>query len=169
MSKIKSLLQLDQKVIINASQEQVWNVFNDQSLLSKWTTDVQRSHYKYQMAKEGEVRKNDCIVNGKEGTITTRCIYLQGYELAEFVVEDDSFGMNKMLGNVSFASVFRKVNTHKTEFVMKSYYKPNNLFSKLLNGLVIRPKMKKEVKIMLNGLKDFVETGQINMKNPINQ
>ena len=33
MTKLKAPLQLDQKIIINASPEKVWEVFNDQSLL----------------------------------------------------------------------------------------------------------------------------------------
>jgi uncharacterized protein YndB with AHSA1/START domain len=44
-TKLIAPLQLNQKVVINAPKEKVWEVFNDQSLLSKWTQDVQTSHF----------------------------------------------------------------------------------------------------------------------------
>jgi uncharacterized protein YndB with AHSA1/START domain len=43
MTQLKAPLQLDQKIIIEAAPEKVWEVFNDQSVLSKWTQDVQSS------------------------------------------------------------------------------------------------------------------------------
>jgi hypothetical protein len=121
MTKLKAPLRLDQKVIINASVEKVWEIFNDQSLLTKWTQDVQNSKFDERMASPGQLRKNECIVNGKKGTIETRCVYMKGKDRAEFIVEKDSFGMTNMLVDMSFASEFRKIADEKTEFSMLSH------------------------------------------------
>jgi len=168
MTKLKAPLQLEQKIIINKSAQKVWEIFNDQSLLTKWTQDVQKSHYEEKMASLGQLRKNECIVNGKKGTIETRCVNMTGKDRAEFVVEKDSFGMTKMLVNMSFAAVFRKVNDNQTEFSMLSHYSPKNFLLKLMNPF-IKKKMGKEVKIMLTGLKNYIEKGETNKLNPINQ
>tara|TARA_R110002033_G_C3888881_1_gene238636 strand:+ start:910 stop:1416 length:507 start_codon:yes stop_codon:yes gene_type:complete len=167
MTNLKAPLQLDQKIIINTSVEKVWEVFNDQSLLTKWTQDVQKSTFVERMASPGQLRKNECIVNGKKGTIETRCVGMTGKVRAEFVVEKDSFGMTKMLIDMSFAAEFRRLNDNKTEFSMLSYYSPKNFLLKLMNPF-IKKKMKKEVEIMINGLKIYIETGETNKLNPIN-
>lgn len=168
MTKLKAPLQLDQKIIINKSVEKVWEVFNDQSLLTKWTQDVQNSKYDEKMASVGQLRKNECIVNGKKGTIETRCVAMFGKDRAEFVVEKDSFGMTKMLVDMSFAAEFRKIDDNKTEFSMLSHYSPKNFLLKLMNPF-IKKKMGKEVEIMINGLKSYIETGETNKLNPANK
>jgi len=167
-TKLKAPLQLSQKIIINAPKEKVWEVFNDQSLLTKWTQDVQHSEFDEKIASSGQLRKNKCIVNGKKGTIETRCVAMNGKDRAEFVVEKDSFGMTKMLVDMSFASEFKVLQTNQTEFVMLSHYMPKNFLLKLMNPL-IKKKMGKEVDIMLQGLKEFIETGKPNLLNPINK
>lgn len=168
MTKLKAPLQLDQKIIINKSPEKVWEIFNDQSLLPKWTQDVQKSHYIEKMASVGQLRKNECIVNRKKGTIETRCVNMIGKDRAEFIIENDSFGMTSMLVGMSFAAEFRKISDDKTEFSMLSHYSPKNVLLKLMNPF-IKKKMGKEVEIMLTGLKNYVETGETNKLNPINQ
>ncbi|NMH89069.1 SRPBCC family protein [Flavivirga algicola] len=168
MTKLTAPLQLDQQIIINATPEKVWTVFNDQSLLTKWTQDVQYSQFEQKMAAPGQLRKNECIVNGKKGTIETRCVSMTGQERAEFIVEKDTFGMTKMLQNMSFAAEFHSLDSNKTKFVMKSHYKPKNFLLNLMNGF-IKKKMGKEVDIMLIGLKNYIEKGAVNKLNPINQ
>jgi len=168
MTKLKSPLQLDQKIIINKSVEKVWEIFNDQSLLTKWTQDVQNSQFEERMASIGQLRKNECIVNGKKGTIETRCVNMTGKDRAEFIVEKDSFGMTKMLLDMSFAAEFRKIDDNKIEFSMLSHYSPKNFLLKLMNPF-IKKKMGKEVEIMINGLKNYIEKGETNKLNPINQ
>ncbi|MFY0689318.1 MAG: SRPBCC family protein [Cyclobacteriaceae bacterium] len=168
MNKLESPLQLDQRIKIKASPQKVWEIFNDQELLPKWTTDVQKCHYESRMASIGQVRSNDCIVNGKKGTIRSRCIDLQPRTLAEFKVEHDTFGMNRMLREIGFVAIFNDAEGSETEFVMQSHYQTKNLFIGLMNPL-IRRQMAKEVDNMLEGLKEFVESGQPNLKNPINQ
>ena len=168
MTKLKSPLQLDQKIIINEAAEKVWEIFNDQSLLTKWTQDVQDSQFDERMASVGQLRKNKCIVNGKLGTIETRCVNMIRKDRAEFIVENDSFGMTKMLVDMSFAAEFRKIDEKKTEFSMLSHYLPKNFLIKLMNPF-IQKKMGKEVEVMITGLKYYVEKGEINKLNPINK
>lgn len=168
MTKLKAPLQLDQKISINASVAKVWETFNDQSLLTKWTQDVQNSHYENRMASPDQLRRNECIVNGKKGTIETRCVDMTGKDRAEFIIEKDSFGITKMLVNMSFAAEFRKISNEKTEFAMLSHYTPKNFLLKLMNPF-IKKKMGKEVEIMLDGLKNYIENGETNKLNPINK
>jgi len=168
MTKLKAPLQLDQKIIISESVNKVWEVFNDQSLLTKWTQDVQSSQFENRMASPGQLRKNECIVNGKKGTIETRCVDMDGKDRAEFVVENDSFGMTKILLDMSFAAEFRKISAEETEFTMLSHYTPKNFLLKLMNPF-IKKKMGKEVEIMIEGLKNYIENGVTNKHNPINK
>lgn len=168
MTKLKAPLQLDQKIIINSNREKIWKIFNDQSLLTKWTQDVQNSNFENRMASPGQLRRNECIVNGKKGTIETRCIDMKGIDRAEFIVERDSFGMTKMLVNMSFAAELRKMSDEKTEFAMLSHYTPKNFLLKLMNPF-IKKKMGKEVEVMLDGLKNYIEKGETNKLNPINK
>jgi uncharacterized protein YndB with AHSA1/START domain len=168
MSMLKSPLQLDQRIIIQAKPEKVWELFNDQSLLSKWTCDVQHCHYERRMAQVGQVRTNDCIVNGQSGTIRSKCLLLRPFEKVEFEVEHDTFGMNRYLAGIGFAAIFKDVGVGVTEFIMQSHYLPKHLLVKMMNPIV-KLKMSKEVDLMLEGLKNFVEHGQVNLRNPINQ
>lgn len=167
-TKLIAPLQLDQRIVIEAPKEKVWEIFNDQSLLPKWTQDVQISHFEEKMSSPGQLRKNECIVNGKSGKIETRCVAMFGTDRAEFCVENDSFGMTKMLLNMSFACELKKISETETEFAMLSHYSPKNFLLKLLNP-IIKKKMEKEVEIMNNGLKNFIETGKPNLLNPINR
>lgn len=168
MTKLVAPLQLDQKIIINATKEKVWEIFNDQSLLPKWTQDVQVSHYAQRMASPGQLRKNECIVNGKKGTIETRCVEMMDMDRAEFIVEKDSFGMTEMLTNMSFAAEFKILGKQQTEFSMLSHYQPKNFLLRLMNP-IIKNKMGKEVELMLNGLKHYIEKGETNKRNPLNK
>lgn len=161
-------MQLNQKILIEAPKEKVWRVFNDQSLLSKWTEDVQSTTYDQKMASPGNLRKNICIVDGKKGQMETRCLALFGKDRAEFQVERDTFGLTKMLKNMSFAAEFHQISEHKTEFVMQSHYSPKNFLVRLMNPF-IKKKMARAVDIMNMGLKEFIETGKPNMLNPINR
>ena len=167
-SRLVAPMQLNQKIIINAPKAQVWEVFNDQSLLPKWTHDVQSTTYDDRMASPGNLRKNNCIVNGKVGKIETRCVAMSGKDRAEFVVEHDTFGMTKMLLNMSFAAEFHALENNKTAFIMQSHYSPKNFLVKLMNPL-IKKKMGNAVNIMNLGLKNFIETGEPNKLNPVNR
>jgi hypothetical protein len=120
------------------------------------------------MASPGQLRKNECIVDGKKGTIETRYVAMFGIDRAEFSVEKDTFGMTKMLLNMSFAAEFIEITPNKTEFIMQSHFSPKNFLLKLMLPL-IRKKMGKEVDVMNHGLKKFIETGEPNLLNPINQ
>ncbi len=60
-TKLKAPLQLDQRIIIKAPKEKIWEIFNDQSLLPKWTQDVQVSHFDEQMSSPGQLRRNECV------------------------------------------------------------------------------------------------------------
>lgn len=168
MSKLKSPKQLDQGVIIHVPIERMWAIFNDLSLRPKWTGDVQKINYANKMTTVGETAITHCLVNGKNGTITTRCLALHPTERGEFLVEKDTFGMTRMLENMSFVTEFKSITENTTEFRMHSHYKPRNFFLKMMNGF-IKKKMGKEVDLMLKGLKNFSERGQVNLSNPINQ
>jgi len=167
-TKLIAPKQLDQRVVIKNPKEKVWEIFNDQSLLPIWTHDVQVAHFDEKMASPGQLRRNECIVNGKKGIIETRCLAMFDINRAEFCVENDSFGMTKMLINMSFAVEFKELSKYETEFVMQSHYTPKNLLVKLMNPF-IKKKMAKEVDIMINGLKHYIETGEPNLLNPSNR
>ncbi len=168
MTKIKSPEQLDQAIIIHASIDKAWNMFNDLSLRPKWTCDVQQINYTHQMATVGETAVTTCIVNGKRGTIETRCLALDPKRRGEFSIDKDTFGMSKALSQMSFATEFLFLNANTTEVRMLSHYRPKNFIIKIMNKF-IKKKMAKEVNLMLIGLKNFIETGQTNQLNPINQ
>ena len=168
MTKLKSPIQLDQAVVINVPIEKAWNIFNDLSLRPKWTCDVQKINYTNQMVTVGEAAVTECIVDGKEGKLTTRCVSLNSQQRGEFIVEKETFGFSKMLKDISFAVVYKSIDENTTEVGMQSHYQPKNFLLKIMNGL-IKKKMGKEVDLMMNGLKDFMETGQANLLNPINK
>lgn len=168
MTKLKSPKQLDQAYIINVPIDKAWNIFNDLSLRPKWTCDVQKINYNNQMTTVGDAAVTDCIVNGKEGKLTTRCVSLSPNQRGEFIVEKETFGFSKMLKDISFAVVYKSIDENSTEVRMQSHYQPKNFLLKLMNGF-IKKKMEKEVDLMMNGLKDFMETGKANLLNPINK
>lgn len=168
MTYLKSPKQLDQAVVINVNIETAWNIFNDLSLRHKWTCDVQSIKYTHRNTIVGEAAITDCIVNGKKGNFMTRCVDLIPTTRGEFVIEKDTFGIQKALIDMSFATEFKEIDENVTEFRMQSHYQPKNFFMRLINGL-IKKKMGKEVDLMLNGLKVFMETGKTNPLNPINQ
>ncbi|MBI1266162.1 MAG: hypothetical protein GC193_01900 [Cryomorphaceae bacterium] len=167
MTKLLSPKQLDQSVVINVPSEKAWHIFNDLSLRPKWTCDVQKIHFSNQMTTVGDVAVTECIVNGKSGKLTTRCVDLKPPYRGEFIVEKETFGFSKMLKDISFAVDFKSLGENKTQITMQSHYQPKNSLVKLMNRF-IQKKMGKEVDLMMNGLKVFMETGQANPLNPIN-
>lgn len=168
MTKLLSLKQIDHGVVINVPSEKAWHIFNDLSLRPKWTCDVQKIQFSNQMTTVGEVAVTECIVNGKAGKLTTRCVHLNPPYRGEFVVEKETFGFSKMLKGISFAVDFKSIGENKTQVTMQSHYQPKNFLIKLMNGF-IKKKMGMEVDLMMNGLKVFMETGQANELNPINR
>ena len=168
MTKLKSPKQLDQGVEINVPIAKAWDIFNDLSLRPKWTCDVQKIHYSNQMTTVGESAVTDCIVDGKEGQLTTHCLALNPNKCGEFAVIKETFGFSKMLKDISFAVDFKSLGENKTKVTMQSHYQPKNFLLKLMNGF-IKKKIWKEVDLMMDGLKVFMETGKANPLNPINQ
>lgn len=168
MSKLKSPKQLDQGVIVHVPKEKMWAIFNDLSLRPKWTCDVQKIDYLNKMTTVAETATTHCLVNGKKGTIMTRCLALNPTERGEFLVENDTFGITKMLENMGFATEFKSIDENTTEVRMHSHYNPRNFILKMMNGF-IKKKMGKEVDLMLEGLKNYSESGQVNLLNPVNQ
>jgi hypothetical protein len=148
--------QVTLTVEVAADQAAIWGVIADSSLLSQWAGVVRDVTY-LGLGEEGVGMTRLCNVEfgGRTGTMTERCVEFIPTRRASYVVDDDTLGFKRMLLDYGFTITLDPRSDRATGLRIDTYYTPRNPLYALLNGLVLRRRMRKVVDDLLQGLKQI--------------
>jgi uncharacterized protein YndB with AHSA1/START domain len=151
--------QIERSTIINAPAEAVWEVLADSRLLPEWAPVVDEVT-ECSIAGEavGEVRHCTANLAGKSGRMVERCIEFTPITRIAYVVEEESFGMRKMVDHYGFAINLESDGSEKTRVTLETHYTPRNPMYGLLNRLTMRRQLERVCEQIVGGLKTFSES-----------
>lgn len=154
--QLQGTKQLDREVSTALAPERVWAVLMDARLLPRWAGPVDRiESCDLEGERVGTVR--DCRVHlgGRAGRIVERCVGLIPGQAIAYAVDDDSFGMSRMLAHYSFMISTAAGEAGATRLRMETYYTPRNACASVMNALVLRRRFRGVVDELLAGLVRF--------------
>ena len=76
-----------------------------------------------------------------------------------FRIYEDSFGIDKMLGDVGGKMELEKVSSSKTRFIFTFYHRPKSLLGWIMNPMIKIDQKKNRLKA-LKSIKSYAETGK---------
>src|SRR6266496_3307305 len=135
-----SILQARNEAVINAPIGKIWAIITDINLLPKVNPGVLSASGR--MDRQGEIRTCEFNNRGRKGTMTERLIELVPEKKTVWTIESDTMGMGKMLKDPRFCFYLEKLGDDKTKIINESYYEPANLMAKVMNGLMMKKKMR---------------------------
>ncbi len=151
-----SKLQARNEAIIDAPVNKVWGIITDINLLPKVNPGVISA--KGTMDKQGETRTCEMDNKGRKGIMTERLIELIPEKKTVWTIEEDTMGMKKMLSNTRFCFYLEKAGDNKTRIINESYYQPNTLMAKIMNGLMMKKMMGRIQEKILSNIKHLAES-----------
>ena len=89
--------------------------------------------------------------------MTEKLIELVPEKKTVWTIESDTMGMSKMLKDPRFCFYLEKLDDNKTRIINESYYQPANLMVKIMNGLMMKKKMRKIQGQILSNIKSLSE------------
>ena len=150
-----SILQARNEAIINAPISKIWAIITDINLLPKVNPGVLSASGR--MDRQGEIRTCEFNNRGRKGTMTERLIELVPEKKTVWTIESDTMGMSKMLKDPRFCFYLEKLGDDKTKIINESYYEPANLMAKIMNGLMMKKKMRQIQEQILSNVKSLAE------------
>jgi len=150
-----SILQARNEAIVNAPISKVWAIITDINLLPKVNPGILSASGR--MDSQGEIRTCEFNNGGRRGTMTEKLIELVPEKKTVWTIESDTMGMSKMLKDPRFCFYLEKLDDNKTRIINESYYQPANLMVKIMNGLMMKRKMRKIQGQILSNIKSLSE------------
>src|SRR4030095_2139476 len=150
-----SILQARNEAIINAPVSKVWTIITDINLLPMVNPGVLSASGR--MDRQGESRTCEFKNRGKKGTMTEKLVELVPEKKTAWTIESDTMGMSKMLKDPLFCFHLEKLSDNKTRIINESYYKPGSLIVKIMNGLMMKRKMRQIQEQILSNIKSLAE------------
>jgi Polyketide cyclase / dehydrase and lipid transport len=150
-----SILQARNEAIINAPVSKIWVIITDINLLPKINPGILSASGR--MDRQGETRTCEFNNRGRKGTMTEKLIELEPEKKTVWTIESDTMGMSKMLKDTRFCFYLEKLSDNKTKIINESYYQPANLMAKIMNGLMMKKKMRQIQEQILSNIKTLTE------------
>ena len=150
------MTQIKSEIRINASKEKVWEVLADFGGVSKWAPTVAKS-FTTTTATEGVGSERKCEIPGF-GNVSERITEWDEGKLIRYAVEAEGVGPIK-----SAASEFsiRREGEDTLATMTVNFQMKFGLIGALMDRLMVRRKISKQIHITLAGLKHHVETGEL--------
>ncbi|MTI31388.1 SRPBCC family protein [Xanthovirga aplysinae] len=148
------------KITIHSSLQGVWKILNDSSNMAIWG----RSFVKHTTAgKEylGAVRNCELQMGNKIGKVKEETIIYKPTSEIFWKMKEDNLGMKNIMNEFVFGFTTKSIDCQITEVQFEQYYRPSNIFKRLLVKLMMKPKMGKTNKVLLQDLKRLIEKGQV--------
>jgi uncharacterized protein YndB with AHSA1/START domain len=151
--------QIERSALVNAPADAVWEILADSRLLPEWVPAVDEVvACSSEGEAVGEVRHCNANLAGKSGRMVERCIEFTPMTRIAYVVDDESFGLRRMLDDYGFAISLRPEGSERTRVTLETHYTPRNPMYGLLNKLMLRRQFRKVCGEIVGGLKAFTES-----------
>ena len=74
-----------------------------------------------------------------------------------WTIESDTMGMSKMLNDTRFVFNLEQLNDNQTKVITETYYQPNSLIAKIMNGFMMKRMIRKAQQQILSNLQSLTE------------
>ena len=157
--QMQGTMQLERSTSVDAPVEVVYALFMDNEALPDWAPVVDEVLTEDGGDESGVGCTRTCAVtmDGRSGTMVERCVEAIPDTRASFVVDDDSFGIGKMLSDYGFTAHFASRLPDGTSVRIETFYTPVNPIAALLNRLIMRRRFAAVVDALLAGLRTTAE------------
>lgn len=152
---MKAPAQGSNSIVIEASREWIWELLADSRHLFEWMPMVKSTTGEEEFLDA--VRDCDIEFNGKPGKVTERCCDFEPTNHIGWVMEQDSFGIEKMLENMGFDFHLETLGAKSTRVVNTTYFRPRNILASLMSALMMKRNFRKVRKTALGNLKRIAE------------
>lgn len=146
------------EVLILATREEIWAILEDSTRLPEWTTVLRTTGIR---ETPGSVRECDVNFEGKTGSVIERCIESDPYRRIAWVMDDDTFGFDRMLSDFGFSFTLTPRADGETQVRTETYYRPITFLAKVTNRLLMRRKFRAARRRFLGGLKSLAESARV--------
>jgi hypothetical protein len=89
--------------------------------------------------------------------MTEKLIELVPETKTVWTIESDSMGMSKMLKDTRFVFHLENIDGSKTKIINETWYRPDGLMAKLMNGLMLKRMISKAQAQILANIKSLTE------------
>ncbi len=148
------MTQIKSEIKINAPKEEVWEVLGDFGGVSKWAPTVAKS-FSTTTATEGVGCERKCEIPGF-GNVSERITEWDEGTRIKYAVE----GVGPMKSMTSGFSL-RREGKETLASMTVNFQMKFGIIGALMDRLMVRRKISKQVQITLAGLKHHVETGEL--------
>jgi uncharacterized membrane protein len=162
-SKIPALpaaVQGSDSTIIAKPAADLWPLIADSLQLRNWGPPVVSVEVLDEPEKVGSRRTVEARFGRKEGRFTERRIIHDedGYAMA-FVIEDDTFGLGKLLTNIGSLMQLEQLDAGRTRLTWSFFHEPRGALARIMNRLVILRQQRTNRLKALESFKAYAETG----------
>lgn len=150
-------------IVVERPAPELWPLIADSKQLMNWGPPVVAVEL-LPIEQVGSRRLVQASFGRKKGQFTERRILQRegegGYAMA-FVIEADTFGLDKMLANIGSLMELRSEGSSATELRWSFFHEPRGLLGRVINRVVILRQQRANRRRALESFKAFAETGVI--------
>jgi len=147
------------EIVVAAPVERVWPLIADSRLLPEWGPPVRAVEVLGPPGSEGldSRRRVDAEFDGKRGFFVERRIEHQPGRRIAYVIEEESFGLFRVMRRPGFSLELEPSGSGATRVVFTFFHDPKGILGHLLNLLVIRRAQRRNRLAALASLKRRAE------------
>ncbi|MBX2802552.1 MAG: SRPBCC family protein [Myxococcales bacterium] len=149
--------QLSRQISIHAPATAVWDVLMDARQLSAWAPLVHEVERCSDRETVGASRTCRVSFGSRQGRLVERVVEVEPGSSVTYVVDEDSFGMSRMLRGYGFRITLQPAGAVTTVRI-DTFYAPRTPWVAVLNVLFLRRRMGSLVGQLLAGLREHVQT-----------
>jgi hypothetical protein len=155
-------IQAMDSIAIDVPASQVWPLIADSTQLIKWGPPVVHVDVLDEPETEGSRRRVEAKLGRKRGTFLERRILHDEQHFAmAFVIESDTFGIDRLLTDVGTLMEVRPLGDGKSIVQWSFFQAPRGAPGRLMHRLVILRQQRRNRLRALNSLKRYAETGTV--------
>lgn len=141
------------EILVTAKPEQIWAILEDSTLLPEWAPMVKSTTGKTE--RTGSVRTCQVEWEGRQDEVMERCIEAIPNKKIAWVMEQGM--MTKMFSRISFWFLLEPHEGNATSLQLGFLYEPRNLLARLMYLLMMRSKLGRLRRTLLENIKKLVE------------
>jgi len=147
-------------ITVDRPAAQLWPLIADSTQLTQWGPPVVAVEVLDHPETVGSRRHIQAVFGKKTGTFAERRIIHDEHHLAmAFVIEEDTFGIGRLLTNVGSLMELRPVTDSRTVLEWSFFHQPRGVLGRVLNRLVILRQQRQNRLRALESFKAFAERG----------
>lgn len=147
-------------ITINRPAEELWTLVADSRQLTNWGPPVVSVEALDGPEQVGSRRIIEAKFGSKRGRFTERrIVHDQASGTMAFVIEDDTFGLGRMLTDIGSLMELDPIDEVRTRLTWSFFHQPRGILGRVMNRLVILRQQRNNRLAALESFRTFAETG----------